>query len=282
MTMRRMTLGAFVALSMTAVMIILLGSPSQAEPKKLLVSNYANGPFRDNLATPLFDDDGKFVPLDATSNTFYVKNNSKQTARATVQVVDRGTTNDFESALTFDIDIDGTSTGGTVPLPDSPGCSLVITGPSIKPGAVQAIDVSLAVADLTEQIGMDQAASLDFVVTLTQTGKNGQVEVCGEQAGAEPEVKGAQGNANGGDGNSGTDADPDDADPDDGDEAADCERDVVVSVTGDPTCVPTAVDAGASYGAGDPRSGGIIAMLAALVASTGVAMVLLSGRRRRT
>lgn len=277
MTMRRTTLGAFMALAMTAVMIILLGSPSQADPKKLLVSNSASGPFRDNLATPLFASDATFVPLDQATNTFYVKNNSKQVARTTVQVVNRGTTNAFESALTFDIDIDGTSTGGTVPLPGTPGCTLVITGPSIKPGAVQAVDVSLAVADLTAQVGMDQAASLDFVVTLTQTGKNGQVEVCGAQATAEPEVKGAQGNANGnangnGDGNS-------DGDGNGG--GADCDRDVVVSATGSPTCVPTAVDAGASYGSGEVRSPGAIAGIAALMVATGGLLLLATRRRRR-
>lgn len=261
MIMRRTTLGAFVALAMTAVMILLLGSPSQADPKKLLVSSSVSGPFRDNLATPLFTDDAKFVPLEEAHSTFYVKNNSRQAARTTVQVVNRGATNAFEAALTLDVDIDGTSSGGTLALPGTPGCPLVITGPSIKPGAVQAVDVSLAVADLAGQVGMSQAASLDFVVTLTQTGKNGQVEVCGAQAVAQPEVKGAQANSDG--------------------DGPDCERDVVVTASGGLTCVPTAVDAGAGYGNGEPRRPLAIAVLAALLVSVGVGTVVWTARRRR-
>jgi hypothetical protein len=144
-----------------------------------------------------------------------------------------------------------------VPAPGSAGCSLVTTGPNIAPGGVQGIDIALAVADLQEQVGMEQAASLDFVVTLSQVGPRGQVKVCGEQAVAEPEVKGAQG-----------------SDPD-------CDRDVVVTVAGNPSCVPTAVDAGASYGAGDPRSAGAIGVLAALALTIGAGMVVLAGTRRR-
>jgi hypothetical protein len=262
MRVRRTALGGLVVVALAAVLLALLSAPSQADPKKLLVSNTATGPFRDNLATPLFDGAGRFVPLDEASSTFYVKNNSKQTARATLAVVNRGGSNDFEDALTFDVDIDGTAASGAVPEVGSKGCSLITTGPSIAPGKVQAVDISLAVADLQDQVGMDQAATLDFVLTLTQTGKNGQVEVCGEQATAQPEVKGAQGGR------------------------SDCRRDVVVTVAGDPTCVPTAVDAGRaghpSYGAGDPRSALAVTGMAGLLAGLGAGLVLWANRRRRT
>lgn len=267
MNHRRAAPTAFALLGLIATLIITMASPSSADPKKLLVSSSANGPFQSNLATPLFKDSAKFVPLDEATSTFWVKNNSKQTARTTVSVVNRGTTNDFEKALTFDVDIQGTTSSGTVPAPGSPGCSLVTTGPSIAPGKVQRVDVSLAVADLQQQIGMDQAASLDFVVTLTQTGKNGQVEVCGEQAVAQPEVKGEQatsdGNGNGSTGN-----------------GEQC-RDVVVTVAGPPTCVPTAVDAGATYGGGEPRDPREIAVLSVVLVATGAGVLAWAGRRRR-
>ena len=265
MRVRRTALAGIVALALAAVMVALLGTPSQAEPKKLLVSNSVNGPFRDNLASPLFAGDDPFVPLDAATSTFYVKNNSKQTARTTLAVVNRGGTNEFEDALTFDVDIDGTTSSGAVPEVGANGCSLITTGPSIAPGKVQSVDVSLAVADLEGQVGMDQAASLDFVVTLSQVGPKGQVKVCGEQATAQPEVKGAQG-----------------TEGQQGEQGEQCRRDVVVTAAGTPTCVPSAVAAGVpSYGAGQPRQPATVAGLAVVLLATGAGLVLWATRRRR-
>ena len=179
MSTRRMTLSAFAALAALAMLILLVSAPSQADPKKLLVASAANGPFRDNLNTPLFQGTGPFVPRDASTSSFWVKNNSSQTARLTVQVVNRGSTNDFEQGLSFNVNVQGTQSSGSVPDPRNPGCTLTTTGPNIAPGAAQKVDVGLAVADLQQQVGQDQAASLDFVVTLSQVGPKGQVSVCG-------------------------------------------------------------------------------------------------------
>jgi hypothetical protein len=259
MSVRRMTLAAFAALAALAMLVLVLGSPSQADPKKLLVGNSAAGPFQNNLAHPLFDGKGPFVPLDLSTSSFWVKNNTKQTARLTVAVVNRGSTNAFEQALSFNVNVQGTQSNGMVPDPNSPGCSLVTTGPNIAPGAVQKVDVGLAVADLQQQIGQDQAASLDFVVTLSQVGPKGQIQVCGAQATAQPiEVKGEQATAG---------------------QQAQCAKDVVVTVAGKPTCVPTAVDAGVSYD--EPRSPAEVAVLALLLLGGGAGLVLWGNRRRR-
>ena len=256
MSIRRITLTAFAALTALAMLVLVLGAPSQADPKKLLVSNAAIGPFQNNLAHPLFEGSGPFVPLDQVSNAFYVKNNSSQPARVTVQVVNRGATNDFERALTFDVNILGTQSSSSTPETGSPGCHLVTTGPNIAPGGVQKVDVGLAVADLQQQIGMDQAASLDFVVTLSQVGPKGQIQVCGAQATAQPvEVKGEQATV------------------------GECAKNVVVTVAGQPTCVPTAVDAGLSYD--EPRSPAEVAGLALLLMGGGAALMWWGNHRRR-
>ncbi len=269
MRVRRTALGGLLVLALAAALLALLGAPSQAESKKLLVSSSATGPFRDHLATPLFDGDAPFVPRDRASSTFYVKNNSEQTARATLSVVDRDGTNEFEDALSFEVDIDGTAAAGTldtVPELGGDGCSVLATGPSIAPGAVQPVGVSLSVADLDGRSGTGQAATLDVVVTLTQTGDDGQVEVCGEQATAEPEVKGEQGTSTPGG-------------------AAQCRRHVVVTVAGAPTCVPTAVAAGRggplSEGDGDPRSPLTVLGTVLLLVGLGVGLALGASRRRR-
>jgi hypothetical protein len=259
MNARRLTLMAFAVLTALGMLVLVLTAPSQADPKKLLVANSATGPFQTNLAHPLFEGSGPFVPLDQVSNAFYVKNNSSQPARVTVQVVNRGTTNDFEGALTFDVNISGTQSTGSAPETGSPGCHLVTTGPNIAPGAVQKVDVGLAVADLQQQIGMDQAASLDFVVTLSQVGPKGQIQVCGAQATAQPaEVKGEQATAG---------------------QQGQCAKNVVVTVAGQPTCVPTAVDAGLSYD--EPRSPAEVGSLAILLMCGGATLMWWGNRRRR-
>ena len=256
MSIRRITLSALAVLAALAMLILVVSSPSQADPKKLLVSNSSNGPFQNNLATPLFQGSGPFVPLDQASNAFYVKNNSPQPARVTVQVVNRDDTNDFEKALTFNINIQGTQSSSSVPDPGNKGCSLVTTGPNIAPGGVQKVDVGVAVADLQQQIGMDQAASLDFVVTLSQVGPKGQIQVCGAQATAQPvEVKGEQATA------------------------GECAKNVVVTVAGRPTCVPTSVDAGLSYD--EQRSPAEVAGLGILLIGGGATLMWWGNRRRR-
>ena len=253
---RRITLAAFAALTALAMLVLVLSGPSQADPKKLLVGNSATGPFQNNLAHSLFDGAGPFVPLDQSTSSFWVKNNTPQPARLSVAVVNRGASNEFEQALSFDVNIQGTQSSGMVPDPGSPGCQLVTTGPNIGPGAVQKVDVGLAVADLQQQIGQNQAASLDFVVTLSQVGPKGQIQVCGAQATAQPvEVKGEQATA------------------------GECAKNVVVTVAGQPTCVPTAVDAGLSYD--EPRSPAEVAGLAILLMGGGATLMWWGNRRRR-
>ena len=238
------------------LLVMLLAPASQAEPKRLLVGSGPTGPFRDNLGSPLFAGTGPLVPLDDVTRTFWVKNNSRQVARATVAVVNHGGSSDFERALTFGIDIDGVTASAGVPGAHEDGCRLVTTGPSIQPGQVQAVDVRLQVGDLAQRLGTDQTASVDFVVTLSQLGRQGQVEVCGAQATAEP-----------------TDGR--------GDHHQRCTNDVVVTASGTPTCVPTAVDAGraAQDGEGPVRDPGVVGLAGAVLVGTGTALVLL--RRRR-
>lgn len=91
------------------------------------------------------------MPLDEATSTFYVKNSSQQVARTTLAVVNSDNTKTFESALTFAVHIDGITSNSTMPAPGTRGCSLITTGPSIEPGAVQTVDLALAVADLQDK-----------------------------------------------------------------------------------------------------------------------------------
>jgi hypothetical protein len=177
-----------------AVVVALLGvlglsAPAYAEQKKLKLATTASGPFGDHLTTPLFS--GTYVPGAATSS-FYVKNSSAQTARATIALVEKAPVNAFERALTFSASVDGSS-GTPVPLFEDRKknrCRTIVTGPTMAAGAVQRVDVSMHVAGSAP---MDQHASFAFVVTLSQVTNTGKVDVCGPQSpgGATARVNGA-------------------------------------------------------------------------------------------
>ena len=158
--------------------VLSLGSPAYAAQKKLKLATSAAGPFGDHLTTPLFE--GTYVPGDVTSS-FYVKNDSPQTARATIALVEKAPVNDFERALSFSASVDGT-TGTPVPMFEDKKknqCRTLVTGPTMDGGAVQRIDVSMLIADSAP---MDQGASFSFVVTLSQVTNKGKVDVCGPQS----------------------------------------------------------------------------------------------------
>jgi hypothetical protein len=178
-----------VAILLAAVSAALLtASPSQADPKKLQVSSTgAAKSWSDNLETPLFEGKGPFVPRDRETATFWLKNNSQQPARATLAVVNRGSLNDFEQALTFDYQVGTTGTTAVPVYVDSKTkCKTYVTGRSIAPGESQQVDVTLNFADAEGQSAQGQQATVDFVLTLNQVGPKGKVDVCGVQAFAEP------------------------------------------------------------------------------------------------
>jgi hypothetical protein len=155
-----------------------LATPAYADPQKLKLATSAAGPFVDHLTTPLFE--GTYVPGGVTSS-FYVRNDSPQTARATIALVEKTPVNDFERALSFSASVDAT-TGTPVPMfqdKKKNQCRTLVTGPTMDGGAVQRIDVSMLIADSAP---MDQSATFSFVVTLSQVTKKGKVDVCGAQS----------------------------------------------------------------------------------------------------
>lgn len=238
-----------VALLLLATSLAALTGPAQARSTGLLVSRSETGPFADQLPAPLLEGIGRVVPLDRAGDTFYVKNASPRVARTTVAVVNRGAANALTETLTVSVDVAGTVTTGMLPASGS-SCELVVTGPDLRPGGVQPVAVSLAVGDLTGQQGVRERFALDVDVTLSHLGGSREVAACGVQAAAG------------------------------GPPPADCARAAVVTVTGPPRCVPTAIDAGLQQGLAIPRE-------QAAVAGVGVTVLVLGGlgllavRRRR-
>lgn len=249
MTRARPAIPRLLAVLLLVLSLATLAGPAQAREAGLQVSRSATGPFADQLPSPLLADLGRVVPLDRASGTFWVKNSSPRVARTTVAVVNRGAANVLTGALTVTVDVDGTVSTGTLP-PDGRPCELVATGPHLRPGAVQPVEVSLAVGDLTGQQGVRERFALDVDVTLSHLGGAGEVAVCGEQASAGPPP-------------------------------ADCEGTAVVTVAGPPRCVPTVVDAGLHDGLGVPREPAVVAGTGVTVLVVGALLVLAVRRRWR-
>ena len=180
--------------------VVALGAPAHADPDRLRLSLSQTGPFTESLSTPLFS--GSYVPGTATS-TFFVKNDSPSTTRATISVVPKTAVNALESALSFTASVGGQQ--GDVPVPlfvdkKKNQCRTIVTGPTINPGGTQQVDVTMHVNDGTNgfpefpQPATQQTASFSFVVTLSQVTTKGKVDVCGPQSpgGQTVQVLGAQ------------------------------------------------------------------------------------------
>lgn len=174
-----------VAVALAALLsAFLAATPSAAAPKRLAVSNDGMA-WSSNLGTPLFEDAGRLVPQDSVDAAFFVRNDSDDPARATLAVVDRGPSSAFARNLTIDYTIAGAGRS-TVSVDPAKPCQSFVTGASIAPGDAQEVGVSLAFADVEGLATMDEPANLAFVVTLSQVGPKGTVDICGAQAVAEP------------------------------------------------------------------------------------------------
>ena len=167
-------------------------APAHADPDRLKLGTSASGPFTESLTTPLFT--GTYVPGSATSS-FYVKNESPSTTRATIALVPKDAVNEFERSLSFTATVGGQS-GVAVPLQQDRKkneCRTIVTGPTVNPGGVQRIDVTMAIDPALSRSAMRQSASFTFVVTLSQVTAKGKVDVCGTQSpGGAVEVLGAR------------------------------------------------------------------------------------------
>ncbi|MGN6575106.1 MAG: hypothetical protein ACTHKG_05420 [Nocardioides sp.] len=185
---RRLLVGVTTIVVAALAAALLWSSPSAAAPQRLLVSNDGES-WSQNLTTPLFEELGPFVPQDDVTDRFYVKNNSNQPARATFRVSKDSDLNDFERNLSFSYTVGTTGTDEPVIVGKQNKCKAYVTGPTIKPGESQPINVNLQFADVQGQVAMDQTANVDMVVTLSQVTPKGMVDICGAQARAEPSTE---------------------------------------------------------------------------------------------
>jgi hypothetical protein len=229
------------ALLVAALLGVVAGSPAHADPQRLMLGLDPAGPFTESLSTPLFS--GSYVPGTATS-TFYVRNESPSTTRATIALVSKEAVNELERSLSFSATVGGHA-GTGVPLHQDKKknqCRTLATGPTVAPGGVQRVDVTMMIDPDLSRTAMNQSASFTFVVTLSQVTTKGKVDVCGTQSpGGTTEVLGAGATA----------------------------RSATVALTGSPTVTT-------------PRSASLVAGVATAFLLSGGLLFLTARRRRRT
>lgn len=264
-------------LAMVAVLIVVVGSPARAasERPRLLVGSSAGGPFLDQLPTALFTGAEPVVPGQGVGDTFWVKNASGAPARISVSLPDTEPSNELEAALAYDVKVGGAQLPTRLARSGRDACHTVAARRVIDPGAVQAVTVTAHLPRKAGPATMNQSASTDLRVTLTET-PGGDIEICGDEAEDDPtQPTSAQtGGGQTGGGHSGGPA---------ADGTVDCGQDVVITTTGTPTCVPTAVDAGVGGGHDDGFGGAGTwdTRPAAVVAGLLGGLLLLWAKRRR-
>ncbi|MGA9746609.1 MAG: LPXTG cell wall anchor domain-containing protein [Nocardioides sp.] len=239
-------------LLLTVLLSALLVTPSvAAERERLQVGASAEGPWLDNLDAPLFADAGPLVPSDSVPQRFYLRNSSARSARATLAVVGDGSWNTLEQHLWFDTSVGGVRSRVPVAVDDVTTCATYTTGPSIPAGGVQPVDVVLRFDDVPHQSAMREQAEVDFVLTLSQIGADGTVDICGTEAIA-------------------------DEGP-----ACDGPDSVVVTVAGEATCPAvegTEATVGTLADTGAPRDAGTLALLGVVLVAGGAGLLVV--RRR--
>lgn len=186
--MRRL---AFIPLLVIVLSLMSVG-PAHADPDFLKISFDREEGYADQLDGPLWQGSARMAPtVGMDSRTFFIKNDSNQTAKATLGLTDiSGDLADFvDFTITF-VGSNGTSvTNGVAVQPDGKKCRTFATRPVIPAGGIQEAFVTATLVDLDNQDHQDESAEVDFRLALSQVIRNDKTDPCGN---VKTEVAGAQ------------------------------------------------------------------------------------------
>ncbi len=180
--MRRLLTAALcaVALGLATPGLALAGSPGPVG--SLQVRAPGEAAWSDHLGRPLFVSPGLLVPTDRVRGGFELRNDSPAAARASLAVVSRGPVNDLTRSLTVGTDLGGRRSTRSLTLAQQGTCRTLVTGPTIRPGGDQAVEVSLDFPDVPGRTATELRAELAVVIRLSEVGAAGTVDICGVQA----------------------------------------------------------------------------------------------------
>jgi LPXTG-motif cell wall-anchored protein len=127
----------------------------------------------DSISDPLFDSDLRWVPGDARTASFFVRNQGGSTADLTVDVIGSTAGGLLDSG---DLSITATGGGGVWEAANSPGTHRLLTTPDVADGATEEIEVTVAFNGASPNQTQLLAAELTFLVTLTDDRAGGPGE----------------------------------------------------------------------------------------------------------
>lgn len=119
----------------------------------------------DDITTGLFDPELRWVPGDRRTETFYVRNQSGETADLTVLI--QGTSSD-DLMQTGDLSVTARAAGGRTTPVDSPGTRPLLHVPALRAGQVESVDVTVALRRGATNRSETESLDLAFDVRLTQ------------------------------------------------------------------------------------------------------------------
>lgn len=178
------SLRALVVLLLTAA-VVGLPTVAAAKPDRLELS--PDGvTWSPTLTRPLFQDGPVLVPLDAAVRSFHVRNASKVPARVSVEVLAPSGGSELQRYLQVSTSIGSVSATDELRRIGRDRCRVIVTGPTMRPGSSERVDVGLRLPDLPGKVAQAQSVDLGLSVRLTQVNPAGVVTICGVQAEAAP------------------------------------------------------------------------------------------------
>lgn len=151
------------ALLLTVFLLLVTTAPAVA---KADVSFSPDGvSFADALPESLFSSDLRWVPGDARSRTFFVRNESEQRA---VMVVDFVATDPGGLLATRDLTVSASADGGPVGTTSSAGMHRLVSDVVVPASGVARIDVDVAFDPASDNPSQLSSMRFDFVVRLTE------------------------------------------------------------------------------------------------------------------
>ena len=170
-----MTRGRSAVVLLLAACSLLPATAAHADSDRLQVSQDGTT-WQDNLSAPLFGP-MVVVPQDRVSRSFRIRNDTDQETQATVALVDRSP-DDSDLAGHLRVGArSGETAGSSHALTDGNGCSVLLQGQPLDPGATSRIDVALAVDDIEGGTAQGATAEFDLLVALSEGERS--FDICG-------------------------------------------------------------------------------------------------------
>jgi len=146
-----------------AALLVLTGAPAHAADELMLSRDGVT--WTPELVDPLFDASVRWVPGDVRTESFYVRNESEQAGRLSIDIL--GTP--VHTLLdTGDLDIDAQGAGGAWASVSTPGTHRLLSDGSVPADSARRVDVTVQFDSASTNVSQLKSLELEFRVGLVQ------------------------------------------------------------------------------------------------------------------